>query len=188
MGYEPTRLEMILTKIVFYLCSKSVYKDFSDRIPLHGSEKVLDFGCGMGTVAYHTVKRLSQGHLTCLDTSERWLNSCRRTLRRSKNVSFLCSKASELPQDSFDVIYSHFVLHAICPGDFETVIPQVAKSLKPGGVFLIREPLRETDALRAIKRLAEQSQLRLKHSRITHVPFMGNALESFYEKNISKEV
>jgi ubiquinone/menaquinone biosynthesis C-methylase UbiE len=179
---------MFLTRIVFFLCGKSVYQDFSDRLPLQGTEKVLDFGCGMGTVAYYVARRLPQGHLVCLDISQRRLSACRRTLRRFRNVSFLCVEASELPRDSFDVIYCHFVLHDIPPGDLETVIPWLAESLKPGGVFVIREPLNEAEALRGIKRLTEHSGLLLKTSRITHVPLMGNAVESIFAKNTAREV
>ena len=188
MTCEPTRLEMLLTRIAFFLGGKSVYQDFSDRLPLQGAEKVLDFGCGMGTVAYYAAKRLPQGHLVCLDISQKWLSACRRILRGLNNVSFLGAEATELPQDSFDVIYCHFVLHDISPNDLAIVIPQLAKSLKPGGIFVIREPLNEAEALRAIKRLTEHTRLILKTSRITHVPLMGNALESIYAKNTSREV
>ena len=50
MTCEPTRLEMLLTRIAFFLGGKSVYQDFSDRLPLQGAEVGWDFGCGLGTV------------------------------------------------------------------------------------------------------------------------------------------
>ena len=56
MKYEPTYLEMFLTKLAFVFCGKSVYRSFADSLPLEGGERVLDFGCGMGTVAYHVAK------------------------------------------------------------------------------------------------------------------------------------
>ena len=80
MKHEPARLELFLTRLAFLLCGKSVYQAFADCLPLNGNERVLDFGCGMGTVAYYAAKKLAHGHLTCLDISERWLNACRKTL------------------------------------------------------------------------------------------------------------
>ena len=110
---EPTRLEMFLTRLAFFLCGKSVYRTFAERLPLEGGERVLDFGSGMGTVAFYSARRLPKGHLTCLDISKRCLNACRRTLRSYGNVTCLHSDASALVEDSFDVVYSHFVLYDI---------------------------------------------------------------------------
>ena len=79
MKYEPARFEIFVTKLAFILYAKSVYRAFADCLPIVGNELVLDFGCGMGTVAYYTAKRLKDGHLTCLEISGRWLNTCRKT-------------------------------------------------------------------------------------------------------------
>ena len=188
MAYEPARLEILLTKLAFLLCGKSAYKAFADCLPLHGAERALDFGCGMGTVAYYAAKRLPHGHLTCLDISTRWLNACRRTLRGYSNISFFHSQAPALLQDSFDVVYCHFVLHDISASELETVLPALVKSLKPGGTFIFREPLKEAEKLSIIKRLTAQNGLLLKDSRITDVPLMGNALESVYIKTTADHV
>lgn len=182
MRYEPSGLEMFLTALAFRFYGGRIYKAFADRLPLRGEERVLDFGCGMGTVAYYAAKRLPQGRLTCLDISERWLTRCRRTLRKCGSTSFLHAEATALSEDSFDVIYCHFVLHDIADSALESVVPALARALAPGGALVFREPLRETEKLGRIKRLMEKSSLLLKDSRITDVPLMGNALESVYTK------
>lgn len=182
MLHKTTHFEILLTKIAFFLYGKSVYKSFADRLPLVGNESVLDFGCGMGTVAYYTAKRLPLGTLTCLDVSERWLNACRKTLQSHGNVSFLHEEASALPEGSFDVVYCHFVLHDISENDLVTVVPALVKALKPRGALIYREPLNEAEKLSMVKRLISQNQLSLSESRITDVPLMGNALESVYIK------
>jgi len=179
---EPTRLEMFLTRLAFFLCGKSVYRTFAERLPLEGGERVLDFGSGMGTVAFYSARRLPKGHLTCLDISKRWLNACRRTLRSYGNVTCLHSDASALGEDSFDVVYSHFVLHDIPKNELERVIPKLTGSLRTGGALIFREPLKDTDKISTIKRLLEKNGLLLKESRVTDIPLMGNALESFYIK------
>ncbi|HHU49941.1 MAG: class I SAM-dependent methyltransferase [Caldicoprobacterales bacterium] len=182
MQKEPACLEILLTKIAFILYGKSVYKDFADRLPLKGWEHVLDFGCGMGTVAYYAAKKLPLGHLTCLDISERWLKTCRKTLRRYGNINYLLWKSPVLNKKSLDVVYCHFVLHDISHGELEKVIQLLVESLKPGGILAFREPLNETEKISLIKLLVEQKGLILKDSRITDIPMMGNALESIYIK------
>ncbi|MEM5767952.1 MAG: class I SAM-dependent methyltransferase [Bacillota bacterium] len=182
MQHEPALLEMLLTRLALCFYGKSVYKAFADRLPLEGGERVLDFGCGMGTVAYYTAKKLPHGQLTCMDISTRWLRACRKTLHGYKNVAFLKSDFPELAEDDLDVVYCHFVLHELSESELERAFSALAKALKPGGVLVFREPLKETEKLRVVKRLTVQNGLLLKDSRITDVPLMGNALESAYLK------
>jgi len=182
LKYEPTRLEIFLTRLAFLLYGKSVYQAFADCLPFNGNEQVLDFGCGMGTVAYYVARKLPNGQLTCLDISERWLNACRKTLRRYRNVIFLKGESQLLANESFDVVYCHFVLHDISDSELERVIPALTKSLKPGGVLVFREPLSNTKKISVIKYLIEQNRLIPKNSRITDIPVMGNALENVYIK------
>jgi ubiquinone/menaquinone biosynthesis C-methylase UbiE len=182
--YEPAILELLLTRFAFCFYGKSVYKDFAQRLPIKGHESVLDFGCGMGSVAFYTAERLSYGKLTCLDISKRWLSACRKTLRNYNNIVYLHCKtrAPALVERSYDIAYCHYVLHDISENDLEHVIPNLAVCLKEGGVLVFREPLRATNKLHTIKSLAEQSGLSQKSSRITDFPLMGNSLESHYIK------
>lgn len=182
MKHEPTYFEMFLTRLAFFFCGGSVYRAFADRLPLEGHERVLDFGCGMGTVAYYAAKRLPRGHLTCLDVSGRWLKACRRTLRSFGNVSFLRTETPRLAEESFDVAYCHFVLHDIPERELERIVPALSASLKSGGLLIFREPLSEKEKLNAIKGLMEDNGLTVKLSRVTDVPIMGNTLESVYIK------
>jgi ubiquinone/menaquinone biosynthesis C-methylase UbiE len=182
LKYEPSRLEILLTRLAFYFYGKSVYRSFADRLPLKGGERVLDFGCGMGTVAYYVAKRLPLGHLICLDISSRWLNACRKTLRGFENIVFIQGEATMLAAGSLDTVYSHFVLHDISESELEKVIPALARALKVGGVFVFREPLNEAEKINIIKRLMNQNNFILRDSRVTDIPVMGNALESIYIK------
>lgn len=182
MKYEPTLLEIFLTKLVFFFCGKSVYKAFADRLALEGNEEVLDFGSGMGTVAYYVAKKLPHGHLTCLDISHRWLSVCRKSLGKYGNITFLQGESSLLTSESFDIVYCHFVLHDISDSELKNVVPALAMSLKSGGVLAFREPFNDTEKIGLIKGLLEQNRLYSKDSRITDVPIMGNTLESIYIK------
>jgi trans-aconitate methyltransferase len=170
---EPTFIEVFLTKLVFIFCGKSVYRSFAESLHLDG---------GMGTVAYYVAKRLPHGELTCMDISERWLEACRKTLRRFENVTFLKWESPVLAKESYDVVFCHFVLHDIPEDELEYVIPVLTESLKSGGVLVFREPLKNTKKVNIIKQLIEQKALSLKNSHITDIPVMGNTLESVYVK------
>lgn len=182
MKHEPAQMEIFLTKLAFLFFGKSVYRSFADSLPLGGGERVLDFGSGMGTVAYYVAGRLPSGSVTCLDISERWMNACRKTLRGYENVFFLRGEYPLLENESFDMVYCHFVLHDIPEEELKKVIPALARSLKPGGILVFREPLDDTKKISVIKRLVEQNGLIPGDSRITDIPVMGNALESIYVK------
>lgn len=182
MKNEPGYIELLWARLAFFLWGKSVYQDFADRLPLDGGERVLDFGCGMGGAAYYVAQKLPHGQLACLDISQRWLNACRKTLRKYKNITFLKWESPVLANESFDAVYCHFVLHDISESERESVIPALVHSLKPGGILVFREPLRENEKIYSIKRLMEKNRLFLKDSRITDVPLMGNSLESIYIK------
>jgi ubiquinone/menaquinone biosynthesis C-methylase UbiE len=147
MKCEPNRLEIFLTRLAFLICGRCVYQSFADHLPLEGWENVLDFGCGMGTVAYYAAKKLPHGHLTCLDISERWLNACRKTLRNHGNISYLLWEFPMLDDECFDVVYCHFVLHDISDSELEIVLPELAGSLKSQGVLVFREPLTDTNKI-----------------------------------------
>lgn len=182
MMQEPPHLEIFLTKLAFFLCGKTVYQSFANRLPLKGNESVLDFGCGMGTVAYYVAKKIPRGHLTCLDISERWLLACRKTLRRYENVTYLLAESTSLSKDSFDIVYCHFVLHDISKNEIGIVLSSLVNSLKPCGVFAFREPLEEAEIISVNKRQIEQNGLSLQDSRIINIPLMGKTIESIYTK------
>jgi cyclopropane fatty-acyl-phospholipid synthase-like methyltransferase len=182
MKYGPGRMEILLTKLAFFFFGKSIYRSFADSLPLDGGERVLDFGCGMGTVAYYVAKRLPGGHLTCLDISERWLDICRKTLRGFGNVAIVDSDIPAPDGDGYDTVYCHFALHDLSSSELGRVIPALAGSLKTGGKLVFREPLKDTAKIGVIKRLMDQNGMSLKESRITDIPVMGNALESVYIK------
>ena len=180
---EPTLLEIFITKLAFIFGGKTVYNEFARRLHLKGAGRALDFGCGMGSVAYYLLKRPWKGHLTCLDISQRWLKECRKKLKGFSNVDFLYATAADLPQDSYDLIFCHFVLHDIPDDELETVIFSLSKALKPGGSLVFKEPLECVEKIRTIKNLIEGCGLTSRRGRISDVPLMGSSLESVYVKD-----
>lgn len=183
MQLEPSFLEILLARLAFCFFGKTVYQAYAHRLPLREDARVLDFGSGLGAVAYYTAPHLPHGQLICTDISARWLAACRRTLRGSPGVTLHRGNiyALPLPPGSFDLVYCHFVLHDIPREELERVIPALAGLLKAGGRLAFREPLMG-EPLRLIQTLLEENGLTQQESRVTDVPLMGNTLESIYRK------
>ena len=184
MIHEPSWCERLLTRLAFHTVGKRVYKGFADALPVSGGDSVLDFGCGMGTVAAHIAPRLPNGRLTCVDISRQWMADCRKTLRKHANVSFLRGEIDRLALSpaSYDLVYCHFVLHDLTEAALQRSLPALSALLKPGGTLVFREPLEDGEAIRRVQVLAEQCGLRRLRSSITDVPLMGTVLENTYEK------
>lgn len=179
---EPMFIKRLIMKFVFSVFKKSIYKEFVYRIPLVGNEEVLDYGCGMGSIAYYTLMRLTSGNLTCLVNSKRQYKSCQRNFRKFKNIKVLYAQDLDLPKENYDVIYCHFTLHKLSKNDLKMVIPNLIESLQTNGYLIFKEPINDLEKIKIIKNIFLNSELSLISSRVTDLSFIGNALESVYRK------
>lgn len=184
--YEPSCLERLLTKLVFYSPLNRIYREFAQSLPLQGHESVLDYGSGMGTVAYYTIPRLPQGHLTCMDISKKWLHDAKRLLKTTSSITFVHGEVQQLAitPESFDVIYCHFVLHDIPVQELESVVQCLLRCLKKGGYLVIKEPLADSFAIQAIQSFIEANNMMKCEKYITDVPLMGTSLVGSYRKHM----
>ncbi|MBI4669804.1 MAG: methyltransferase domain-containing protein [Elusimicrobia bacterium] len=98
-------------------------------------QRVLEIGVGLGSDSSHFAK--AQARFWGLDLS---LESLKLTQQRfglyGLNGSFVSASATAMPLASraFDAVYCHGVLHHI--PDAQAVVKEIARILKPGGVFL----------------------------------------------------
>lgn len=106
-----------------------------DAIPFGGAEDVLDIGCGTGSALRAMAARTS-GALVGVDPFERMLGHA-RALTDDGRVTFQVAGAESLPfeDDSFDVVTainstSHW-------GDLAKGLAEVARVLRPGGLFVL---------------------------------------------------
>ena len=103
--------------------------------PRHPSPRVLELGCGTGTVL-NALRRLPGVDLT---GSEIYLSGLRHAQRRLPEVKFIQLDATVMPfVDEFDVVGAFDVLEHI-PDD-ERVMRNVYAALRCGGVFLVTVP------------------------------------------------
>jgi ubiquinone/menaquinone biosynthesis C-methylase UbiE len=102
---------------------------------LRPSQRVLDVGCGTGTLAT-MIKRLHPDvEVVCLDPDSKALARARR--KAALSIQFDQGFADELPypEASFDRALSSFMFHHLPPDEKGRMLRAVRRVLKPGAEF-----------------------------------------------------
>ena len=128
-----------------------IYKKYINQLGIKGNETILDFGSGSGAGSRHLAKKLykSNGHLTCVDISEFWMNKAKSRMRKYDNVDFFIGQLPELQlnEKSFDIIYIFYALHEVSEKLRSGIVSEYYRVLKDDGRLLIKEPQREDDGM-----------------------------------------
>lgn len=103
--------------------------DLSDK-------KVLDVGCGTGSMALLLKQAYPAAEVVGLDGDPQILESARRKARsRGLEIRFDHGMSFDLPypNDSFDVVLTTVMLHHLSRADKQTTIQEMYRVLRPGG-------------------------------------------------------
>ena len=108
---------------------------------LRPGARLLDFGCGPGTVTTGLARRVTPGEVVSIDVSEEILDLARShaTEQGVENVSFQQADVYALPFEdgSFDVAFGHQVLQHLA--DPPAALVEVGRVLRPGGIVAVRD-------------------------------------------------
>lgn len=109
---------------------------------LRPAGRVLDLGCGPGTITAGLAARLSHGSVLGVDMNPAQIARARALAceRGLSNVAFEVRSAAALalPDASFDLIFAHAVFeHLAAP---VTVLRELRAALKSGGLMALRSP------------------------------------------------
>jgi len=111
-----------------------------DRLPLVGSETVLDAGCGSGRVTEQLLERLPNGHVIGLDASASMLEEARRRLAGlADRVSFVQTDLLDLGPASLDgratvdAVLSTATFHWVL--DHDRLFRNLASVMRPGAAL-----------------------------------------------------
>ena len=103
--------------------------------------RLLDVGCGPGSITRGLAEHLSAGQVVGLDLSRETLESARRdaAARGLMNLRYEEGSVYELsfPDGSFDVAYAHQVLQHL--RERGLALSEMLRVVKPGGVVAVRE-------------------------------------------------
>jgi len=123
--YRITRFTDLLGKLRLYdpLVKSTAGKksnEFLERIvelaKLNRSEKILDVGCGTGTLACEITKKYKDISISGIDISENLINLAKRKASKSgHNIDFRVGSTLELPYENntFDVVFTSIVFHQL---------------------------------------------------------------------------
>lgn len=108
---------------------------------LRPDHRVLDIGCGPGTITADLAALVPQGSVTGLDAAAGVLEQARATAaeRGVANVGFTTGDvhALDFPDGSFDVVHAHQTLQHV--GDPVGALRQMRRVCVPGGVVAVRD-------------------------------------------------
>ena len=108
--------------------------------------RVLDFGCGPGTITIGLAEAVSPGEVHGVDMEASQIDLARMFAERygRDNAAFHVGDVTDLPfeDDAFDVAHCHNVLMHV--PDTQAVLREVKRVLKPGSLIASREMIAES--------------------------------------------
>lgn len=117
---------------------------------------LLDIGCGTGRFLREVKRNWPGLNVTGLDLSPDYLAKTRGKLKRWGRVQTLEAAAEKMPvaARSQDIVTASYLFHELPPKIRKSVAREIARVLKPGGVFLFIDAL-QTDDQAAFNSLLE---------------------------------
>lgn len=105
-------------------------------------ERVLDVGCGTGSLAIAIVPKVSPGRVHGVDASREMIEIAKqKSAKVGEYIDFRVALAEALPfpEDSFDLVTSTLMLHHL-PDDLKrAAFAEIRRVLKPGGRFAVMD-------------------------------------------------
>jgi SAM-dependent methyltransferase len=101
--------------------------------------RILDVGCGPGTITAGLADRVPQGHVTGIDTAPDVLEQAREFAAGRGNLDFTTGDVYALgyPDDTFCVVHAHQVLQHL--SDPVAALREMKRVTKPGGLIAVRD-------------------------------------------------
>ena len=115
----------------------------ADLARIQSGEKVLDVGCGTGTLAIEVMPRVgAKGRVFGIDPGEQQIARARsKAARRSLSIEFQVGVIEHLdfPDQTFDVVLSTIMMHHLSDALKRQGLAEIARVLKPGGRLVIAD-------------------------------------------------
>jgi tRNA (cmo5U34)-methyltransferase len=97
--------------------------------------RVIDLGCGTGTLSQAVLDAFPNAHVTCLDLAENMIAMAHSKLARYPRVHFIAGDLAAF-EGEYDAVISSLALHHLATDeDKKHFYQRVYARLRPGGVF-----------------------------------------------------
>lgn len=126
---------------------RRAYIPIAKYLETHKNATLLDVGAGTGRFLSFVKSVQPDLKTIALDLSEPYLNRARRALRDYENVQFIEAPAEKMPlkASSIDVVGSIYLFHELPPKVRGDVAKEIARVLKPGGIFVLADSIQYGD-------------------------------------------
>jgi len=123
-----------------------------DHAAIQPGHRVLDLGCGTGTLAILAKERTPSAEVVGLDGDPKILDLARAKSEAGVQVSFDHAYSTDLPYEaaSFDRVLSTLFFHHLTTNDKRTTLEELARVLKPGGQLHIVDFTKASGPLMAL--------------------------------------
>lgn len=148
--------------------------------------KLLDCGCGPGTITIGLAEVVAPGQVVGIDIGEAHIEEAKATAcaQHLSNVSFQAGSLYEipLPDESFDAVFAHAVLEHL--HEPLKAMGEMYRVLKSGGVGGVRSPDRGDLFIAPHEPILQESLALIERARRHHGgnPLVGRELRGFMTK------
>jgi tRNA (cmo5U34)-methyltransferase len=134
---EATEFDRIILTIIPHY--QTMIRVLVEAIPFGRSDplRVMDLGCGTGTVAAQVLNAFPNAQITCLDVAENMIAIARTKLAAYPLVNYTAADFSDFEFcGEYEAIISSLALHHLATDeDKQKLYRRIYGSLAPGGVF-----------------------------------------------------
>ena len=142
-GWRYDLMEWLLDTFLFRGKLRELRQRTADLARIQPGEKVLDVGCGTGTLAMDIAPRVGAGgRVVGIDTGEQQIARARsKAARRSLSIDFKVGVIEHLdfPDQTFDVVLSTIMMHHLSDTLKRQGLAEIARVLKLGGRLVIAD-------------------------------------------------
>ncbi|ASJ96689.1 MULTISPECIES: carboxy-S-adenosyl-L-methionine synthase CmoA [Shewanella] len=140
--------------------------DFADKC-VSPDSNIYDLGCSLGAATL-SVRRRIEGrgcHIIAVDNSESMVERCRQHLNAYVSetpVDLVCADIRDIDIQNASMVILNFTMQFLAPEDRQTLIANIYRGLKPGGILVLSEKLVFDDA--PVQHLLDELHLDFKRA------------------------
>lgn len=134
----------------FFVRENRIKSALLEGADLVDGQRILDVGCGTGTLAIRAAERVPGAAIVGLDGDPQVLERAeRKAAETGRKIRFDEALSTQLPYEdaSFDRILSTLVFHHLTSADKTRTAAEIARVLRPGGRLHVADYGRPTDPL-----------------------------------------